>query len=178
MLIRVLLIASVMGYMTGLARAEFIAPTSEQLDAVALAPNLVVSLLSDATEAQAAGVIRDAVSRITSLGLSETQQSARIASLIKSAFAGWTGQSSTLAAALGQALATDVSLVAAPAVISAVQQSIMAMDQSTGGDASGSFSRAYQAILSAPSNAGTGPSGELVAVAPPVALTYEGQSLP
>ena len=177
MLIRILLMVAFLVCMNGVARAEFVAPTSAQLDAVALDPKSVESLLSEATDTQAAEVMRDAVARIMSLGLSDAQQSARISSLIKSAFAAWTGQPSALATALGQALAADASMVAVPAVISTVQQSIMALDGTSDGDVGGAFSLAYQASLPAPVVTGSGKPGDQNIVAPPVALTYEGQNL-
>ena len=169
------LILVVMAWLTVFAQAEFVAPDAQQLEQAAQDPNTIGDLLKDATESQAASVMADVISRIASMDLSATQRDARISALVKAAFAAWSGSSTALASALGQVMATSEGSVSTPAVISAVQQSLLSMDTGSGGGTESAFSTAFQASL--PTPPATGKGSDSKSTAPPVATLYEGQSL-
>lgn len=170
-------LVALMGW-AGLAQAEFVAPTAEQLAAVAAQPKQVGALLQQASVAQVAEVIRDAVARIVALGLSPAERDARIRTLLGQAFAARAGDAVVLAAALGTTLADTPSSVIPPAVVSVVQQSTIAAAGDQGSAAGTAFGEAYVAAQAGnPAASGTTGRASTIPPPPPVGKQYEGLTL-
>lgn len=154
------------------ARGEFVQPTQAELEAAAGNPSLVTAMLTDATAPQAAEVCKDVIVEIVKLDLEPEDRDARIADLVKYVFLGFPEDSGEdLSIALGRVVAASPTASMSPALVSAIQQAIIAV---AGLDLGNSFGNAYN--LAMQSVAGAPGGGKYVPPPPPpppVALPVE-----
>jgi hypothetical protein len=158
------------------AVGAFTPPTSDQVAAAAEDPSLVAALVQDASVQQAAEVAVAIIIQIVKLDLEPEARDARIALLLRYLFEALPDDPHSLAIAMGKAVAASPTASMSPAILSALQQSIIASSGLEIGTAFGNaYNLAMQSLAGAP---GGGKNVPPPPPPPPVALPYEGQQLP
>jgi hypothetical protein len=185
------------------AWGAFTPPTQDQLAAAAVDPALVVALVQDASMEEAARVGENVIIEIVKLDLEPEERDARIASLLKYLFQAKPDDPQSLAIELGNAVAASPTISMNSAILSGIQQTIIAI---AGVDIGTAFGNAFNlAMLSIAGRAGGGknvpppppppvmgpedlrpppsppppePPQPPQPSRPPVAQPYEGQGLP
>lgn len=168
------------GLSAATASARFVSPAEAQLRRAATDTNMVGAMIKDASVAQAADVIRDVIVQILSRDLPPVARDERIAAVVNQAFRAMPGQETSLASALGAALAVSPSASKIASVVSLIQRTAVTASKSAGVSGSGTaFANAYmiamQTVAGAP---GGGTAVPPIPAPPPVAVPYEGQRLP
>jgi len=161
------------------AWGAFVQPTGEQLTQAAENPALIRALVKDASVSQAAEVTRNVIVKIVGLGLPPVTRDARVTAVVTEVFKAMPGKAKARAAALGKAVAASPAASGDPAMVSTIQQAVIAATGTEGSAAGAAFGNAYN--LAMQSVAGAPGGGKLVPPTPPpppVATPYEGQSLP
>lgn len=162
-------------WVTGLAHAAFTPPTQDQLKEAAQEPPKVMALVKDASVDQAAEVGRDVIIAVVGLDLKPKDRDARIVDVITYLFRAFPDNTLKLAIALGKVVAASPTASMSPAIVSAVQQSIIFVASLDVGNAFGNaYNLSLQTVAGAP---GGGKSVPAQPPPPPVALPYEGQRL-
>lgn len=158
------------------AQAAFLAPSEEQIKAVAEAPQQVGPLLREASPIEAAGVVKDVIIKIVGSGLPPVTRDQRIAAVISQAYRAMKGKEQAFAVALGRAIAASPGANTTADVVSAVQQALVTAGGAQAGTGFGnSYNMAMQTVAGAP---GGGKSVPPAPPPPPVATPYNGQNLP
>lgn len=175
---RTWLVVGLVGVMAMRAWGAFVPPTDNQLIQAAEDPARIGALVKQASVAQAAEVTKNVIVKIVGLGLPPVTRNARVAAIIADVFKAMPGKAKALAAALGRAIAASPVASGDPAVVSTIQQAVIAAAGAEGSAAGAAFGNAYNMAMQ--SVAGAPGGGKVVPPTPPpppVAIPYEGQSL-
>ena len=171
MQVKIKALAVMLGIVAWNVAGAFTPPTQEQLAAAAVDPALVVALVQDATAAQTAQVGKDVIIEIVKLDLEPEGRDERIALLLQYLFKSRPDDPESLATALGRAVAASPTASMGPAILSAVQQAIIAISGVEIGTAFGnSYNLSMQTVAGAP---GGGKNVPPPPPPPPVALPVE-----
>ncbi len=158
------------------ARADYVEPSDEQIEQAAAEPAKVEAMAKDATVLEGAILIKDVVVKIVDTALPPVTRDKRIGSVVACVFRIMVTRSKELSVALARAIAASPGASATPDVVSVIQQAVM---KAAGADAGKAFGNSYilamQTVAGAP---GGGKSVPPLPPPPPVAIPYEGQSLP
>lgn len=164
-------LAVLAGLVAWSAFGAFAPPTPEQLAAAAVEPAMVVDLVQDASMAEAAQAGKDIIVEIVKLDLEPEDRDERIALLLEYLFKAMPDDSIALAIALGKAVAASPTASLSPAVLSAIQQTIIAVSGVEVGTAFGNaFNLAMLSVAGAP---GGGKNVPPPPPPPPVALPVD-----
>lgn len=192
-------LAILLGFVAWNAFGAFTPPTQDQLEATAADPSLVVALVQDASMSEAARVGKDVIIEIVKLELEPEERDERIALLLNYLFEAMPDDPQSLAIELGKAVAASPTASMTPAILSGIQQTIIAVSGVEIGTAFGNaFNLAMLSVAGVPGGGKnvppppppppvTLPTGIMppeppapppLPPRPPVAQPYEGQRLP
>lgn len=158
------------------ALAAFTPPSEARLSAAANSPETeMAGLLSEASNEQAANVVKAVIAKVLTLGLSSDNQAARIAAVVTGAFAAIPAQARlAFAASLGWAVAGSEVIVAANGAVSRIQAAVATFGGPQSGTAlAQAFGTSYEATLVARVDKDPGQGDN---EPPPVSTVYPGQN--
>lgn len=152
-------------------RAEFNAPSEQQLSAAANDPAQMNALLQGSSAEQAAQVVKAVIVQVMGMGLDAQAANSRISAVVCAGFSAMpNGLGHVMASSLGSLCGFSAVISASPSVVSVVQNAVATSGGGSGAAMATAFGKSFvEAKQRAAANANNPES------APPVAAGYPGQ---